>query len=128
MTDDERANDERRTAGEALYRIRTTPSGPMWIAWAEHLADGARFGIDIEAATEAEAVARLTRWLDWQGEHAAALAALQQAERDYHRTIADSAFASAAEGPSTVEMQSEGLKAVEAARLRLDEIRARKPE
>ena len=45
-------------------------------------------------ATEAEAIARLTRWLEWQHEHATALAALQQAERDYHRTIAGSAFAS----------------------------------
>lgn len=99
-----------------------------WVAWAERLADGGRFGIECEAATEAEAAARLTRWLDWQAGHAAALAALQEAERDYHRTIAGSAFASAAEGPSAAEMQSEGLKAVEAARLRLDEIRARKPE
>ena len=110
------------------FRIKTLLRETTWIAWAERQADGARFGIECEAATEAEAVARLTRWLDWQGEHAAALAALQQAERDYHRTIAGSAFASAAEGPSTVEMQSEGLKAVEAARLRLDGIRARKPE
>jgi hypothetical protein len=99
-----------------------------WVAWAERVADGARFGVECEAANEAEAAARLTAWLDWQAEHAAALAALQQAERGYHRTIAGSAFASAAEGPSTIEMQTEGLKTVEAARLRLDEIRARKPE
>lgn len=128
MTDDERPNDERRTAGEAVYRIRTTASGPMWVAWAERLADGARFGIECEAETEAEATARLTRWLEWQAEHAAALASLQKAERDYHRTIAGSAFASPAEGPSPVESQHQGLKAVEAARRRLDEIRARKPE
>ena len=94
----------------------------------ERVTDGTRFGIECEAATEAEATSRLTRWLDWQGEHAAALAALQESERDYHRTIAGSAFASAAEGPSPVEAQNEGLKAVEAARLRLDAIRARKPE
>ena len=110
------------------YRIRTLQKGATWVAWAERHSDGARFGIECEAATEAEAATRLARWLEWQGEHAAALAALQQAERDYHRTIAGSAFASAAEGPSTVEMQREALKAVEAARLRLDEIRARKPE
>jgi hypothetical protein len=110
------------------YRIKTLLKGTTWAAWAERQSDGARFGIECEAATEAEAVGRLTRWLDWQAEHAAALAALQRAERDYHRTIAGSAFASAADGPSPVEMQSEGLKAVEAARLRLDEIRARKPE
>jgi hypothetical protein len=110
------------------YRIRTLLRETTWVAWAERLADGARFGIECEAATEAEAAARLTRWLDWQAEHAGALAALQEAERDYHRTIAGSAFASSAEGPSAAEMQNEGLKAVEAARLWLDEIRARKPE
>jgi hypothetical protein len=68
------------------------------------------------------------RWLEWQREHAAALEALQQAQRAYHRTIAGSAFASPTEGPTAVEVQKESLEAVEAARLRLDEIRSRKPE
>jgi hypothetical protein len=68
------------------------------------------------------------RWLEWQREHAAALEALQQAQRAYHRTIAGSAFASPTEGPSPVELQKESLDAVEAARVRLDEIRARQPE
>ena len=68
------------------------------------------------------------RWLEWQREHAAALESLQQAQRAYHRTIAGSAFASQTEGPSPVEMQKESLDAVEAARVRLDEIRARQPE
>jgi hypothetical protein len=113
---------------EPRYRIRTLASGPGWVAWAERDEDGSRFGIECTASTEAEAIARLTRWLDWQGEHTAALAALQGAERDYHRTIAGSAFASADEGPSPVEMQRDALRAVEAARLRLDEVRARRPE
>ena len=60
--------------------------------------------------------------------HMAALAALQEAERDYHRTIAGSAFTAPAEGPSPVEMQKDSLKAVETARLRLDDVRARRPE
>ena len=68
------------------------------------------------------------RWHAWQREHAAALAALQQAQRAYHRTIAGSAFASASEGPGAVEIQKETLDAVEAARVRLDEIRLGKPE
>jgi hypothetical protein len=68
------------------------------------------------------------QWLEWQREHAAALEALQQAQRAYHRTIAGSAFASPTEGPSAVELQKESLDAVEAARVRLDEIRQRKPE
>ena len=67
-------------------------------------------------------------WLEWQREHAAALDALQQAERAYHRTIAGSAFASATEGPTSIELQKESLEALEAARVRLDAIRAAKPE
>ena len=68
------------------------------------------------------------RWLEWQHEHTAALEMLQQAERAYHRTVAGSAFASPTEGPSPIELQKESLDAVEAARLRLDDIRARRPE
>jgi hypothetical protein len=68
------------------------------------------------------------QWLEWQREHTAALEALQQAQRAYHRTIAGSAFASAAEGPSATELQKESLEALEAARMRLDEVRARKPD
>jgi len=67
------------------------------------------------------------RWLEWQREHAAALESLQQAQRAYHRTIAGSAFASPTEGPSAIELQKESLDAVEAARVRLDEIRGRRP-
>ena len=66
-------------------------------------------------------------WQEWQHEHAAALEALQQAQRAYHRTIAGSAFASPTEGPSATELQKESLDAVEAARVRLDEIRGRRP-
>jgi hypothetical protein len=66
-------------------------------------------------------------WLEWQREHAAALEALQQAQRAYHRTIAGSAFANPTEGPSAIELQRESLDAVEAARVRLDEIRGRRP-
>jgi hypothetical protein len=68
------------------------------------------------------------RWLAWQREHAAALEALQQAQRAYHRTIAGSAFANPTEGPGALEIQKESLDLVEAARVRLDELRARKPE
>jgi len=68
------------------------------------------------------------RWADWQREHAAALEALQQAQRAYHRTIAGGAFASPTEGPTPIEVQKEALDALEAARVRLDEVRQRKPE
>ena len=89
---------------------------------------GDRFGIECAGASEADAVDRLTRWLEWQSEHTAALEALQRAEHAYHRTIAGSAFASPTEGPSAIELQKESLEQVEAARVRLDEVRARKPE
>ena len=70
----------------------------------------------------------LQAWLDWQHEHATALEALQRAERAYHRTIAGSAFASPTEGPTPLELQKESLGVVESARVRLDEVRTRKPE
>ena len=68
------------------------------------------------------------KWLEWQREHAAALAALQQAQRAYHRTITGSAFVGPTEGPSAVEIQQESLREDEAARVRLDAVRARRPE
>lgn len=108
--------------------IKTVERGGQWIAFAERRDNGDRFGIECAGATEVEATERLERWLAWQVEHAAALENLQQAERAYHRSIAGSAFASATEGPSAVEIQKESLDAVEAARVKLDEVRARRPE
>lgn len=102
--------------------------GGQWVARAVRDDNGDPFGIECADADRERAVERLARWLDWQREHAAALEALQQAERAYHRTIAGSAFASPIEGPSAIELQKESLEAVEAARVRLDEVRAAKPE
>ena len=110
------------------YRILSAMRNGQWTARAEREDNGDPLGIECAGETEDDAIARLTRWLDWQAEHGAALAALQHAERAYHRTIAGSAFASANEGPSPIEMQKESLAAVEAARLHLDEVRTRKPE
>lgn len=110
------------------YRIEARERDGQWIAYARREDTGDPFGMEFGGATEADAIARLTAWLDWQRDHAAALGALQQAEQAYHRTIAGSAFLSASEGPSAVEIQKESLEAVETARVRLDEIRARKPE
>ncbi len=114
--------------GGRRYRIVASHREGDWIAHAERADTGDHFGIECAAATEAAAVDRVSRWLDWQHEHATALEALQQAERAYHRTVAGSAFASPTEGPSAIELQKESLEAVEAARLRLDEVRARRPE
>ena len=110
------------------YRIVCAERDGRWVAHAERPDTGDPFGIECPGATKDEAAARMTEWLSWQSEHTAALEALQQTERAYHRTIAGSAFASPTEGPSAIEMQKESLEALEAARVRLDEVRARRPE
>ncbi len=117
-----------RDIGGRRYRLSSAERGGRWFASAVRDDTGDPFGVECAGATEEEAIGRLEGWLAWQAEHAAALADLQQAERAYHRTVAGSAFASPTEGPSAIEMQKESLDAVEAARVRLDEIRARKPE
>lgn len=114
--------------GGRRYRIVTARRDADWIAHAEHADTGERFGIECAAVTEHAVVDRIMRWLEWQHEHAVALEALQQAERSFHRSVAGSAFVSPTEGPSAIELQKESLDAVEAARLRLDEVRARRPE
>ena len=110
------------------YRLVASQRDGQWIAVAERADTGDRFGIECAGGSEADAVGRLARWLEWQGEHTAALASLQRAEHAYHRTIAGSAFASPTEGPSAIELQKESLEQVEEARVRLDDVRARKPE
>jgi hypothetical protein len=109
-------------------KILCTERDGRWVAHAVREDTGHPFGIECAGATEPEAIDELTRWLEWQSEHAAALDELLQAERAYHRTIAGSAFASPREGPTPLELQRDALATVEAARVRLDEIRARRPE
>jgi hypothetical protein len=65
---------------------------------------------------------RLEQWLEWQSEHAAAFEALGRAEQAYHRAAGGTAL-----GGESLELQKEALGEVEAARIRLDEIRIRKP-
>ena len=64
----------------------------------------------------------------WRREHAAALAELQEAQRAYHRAVAATAFQGAADEPSAEEMRRASLDALDAARIKLDEVRARRPE
>ena len=85
--------------GNVRYRLIAERRDANWIAHAERIDTHDRFGIECSGTTEAEAIDRLAHWLEWQSEHTAAL-----------------------------ELQKESLEAVEAARVRLDEIRARKPE
>src|SRR5437660_7575818 len=115
------------TLGEATFQLVAIQEGDAWRAHATQ-AGGERFGIVCTGSTETEALDRLAHWLEWQREHTAALEALQRAEQAYYRTIAGSAFASASEGPTAIELQKESLEQVEAARVRLDEIRARRPD
>lgn len=70
-------------------------------------------------------------WLEWHREHEDALAALRAAQHTYHRSVASGAFAGGADRPSiaeTAEMRQCSLEALEAARVRLDAVRARKPD
>jgi hypothetical protein len=113
--------------GDRRLRIVCEERGGQWLARAERDDNGDPFGVECAGASEADAVGRLKGWLEWQAEHTAALEALQMAERAYHRTIAGSAFLNATEGLSLTEVQKESLDAVEAARVRLDEIRGRRP-
>jgi hypothetical protein len=64
----------------------------------------------------------------WQREHIAALEELQEAQRAYHRTVAATAFQGAAEEPSAEEMRRASLEALDAARIKLDQVRARRPQ
>jgi hypothetical protein len=116
------------TIGSSIYRIVTTGRDGRFIARAERADTGERFGIECTGVSADAAADRLSRWLEWQHDHAAALEELQRAEGAYHRTIAGSAFVGPIEGPSAVEMQKESLEAVEEARRTLDEIRARRPD
>jgi hypothetical protein len=110
------------------YRLVTSRLGARWTAYAERIDTGERFGVECAGASETEAIDRLSRWLVWQGEHSAALQALQDAERTYHRASAGTAFTSGDEALAWTELRRTSLNQVDAARARLDEIRARLPE
>ena len=114
------------TIADATYDLFAEQRSGRWIAYAVSVSTGERFGIECSGESDREAIERLARWLTWQREHADALAALQHAEQAYHRVLAGSAFAGPDE-PSAVELQKESLDQVEAARVRLDEVRARRP-
>jgi hypothetical protein len=109
------------------YRLVASRLGAGWTAFAERIETGERFGIECAGESETDALDRLSRWLVWQGEHSAALQALQDAERTYHRSVAGTAFTSGDEESASTELKRVSLKQVDEARARLDEIRARRP-
>jgi hypothetical protein len=113
----------RKTIGGTALVLRVSSSEGRSVARAEREANGDPFGIEVTGATESEAIERLTTWLEWQSEHTAALEALQQAERNYHRAIAGSAFGTASDGPDAVAVRRESLRSVDEARVKLDQVR-----
>jgi hypothetical protein len=112
--------------GNTAYRLITSENAGEWRAHAVQADTNERFGVDMTAQTQEEATARLRLWLEWQHEHTQALGMLQQAERAYHRAMAGAAFASQADAAADDESRK-ALGQVDAARARLDEVRARRP-
>jgi hypothetical protein len=110
------------------YRLVAVAGDDRWVAYARRADNGDRFGVECAASTEREALELLERWLLWQSEHRRALEALQSAERRYHRTVAGGAFADAGGEPAAVQARQASLEEVDAARVLLDRVRARKPE
>jgi hypothetical protein len=109
------------------YRLVAHERDGQWVAHAEQIDSHMRFGIECVGSSESDALKRLGEWLTWQREHQEALESLQGAEHAYHRAVAGSAFAGPLEGPTAIELQHESLELVEAARVRLDEVRSRRP-
>ncbi len=116
----------RKTIGGTALVLRVSSSQGRFVARAEREANGDPFGIEVTGATESEAIERLATWLEWQSEHTAALEALQQAERNYHRAIAGSAFGAASDGSDAAVARRESLRSVDEARLRLDQVRGQR--
>jgi hypothetical protein len=114
------------TIGSTLYDLGTTERNGQFTAHAVTGETRERFGIETSAGSAAEALDKLTRWLEWQHEHTQALAALQQAERAYHRAMGDAAFA-VARDINAPDVSKTSLEQVDAARRALDDVRGRRP-
>ena len=71
---------------------------------------------------------RDTRWVEWQRAHSEALAALQDRQREYHRLVAESAFATSSDDrPRQMTRQRQSLEALDEARVCLDRVRVSRP-
>ncbi|MGE3959088.1 MAG: hypothetical protein AB7H96_20405 [Vicinamibacterales bacterium] len=115
------------TIGSTTYDLVATERNGQFVAHA--LTTGERqerFGIETAGTSAAEALDRLSRWLEWQHAHTRALEALQQAERAYHRAMGDAAFAIARD-LSAPDPSKASLEQVEVARRHLDDVRGRRP-
>jgi hypothetical protein len=114
------------TLGTTTYRLVATERSDQHVAHALRSDSDERFGIETTGGTAEEAIARLRLWLEWQHEHTQALEALQQAEKVYHRAMADAAFSTSSDGVGAAGSRT-SLDAVNAARTTLDDVRARRP-
>lgn len=114
------------TIGSTVYDLGTSEANGRFTAHAVTGEKRERFGIETSGGSAAEALDKLTRWLEWQHEHTQALAALQQAERAYHRALGDAAFAIARDLHAP-DVSKASLEQVDAARRALDDVRGRRP-
>ena len=110
------------------FNIRVSRRDGHSVAHAVRAETGDRFGADFTGGSDDEAVASLTKWLEWQSDHAAALEALQEAERAYHRAVAGHMLAGETDRSSAGQERTECLEQVASVRKRLDDVRARRPE
>ena len=109
------------------FLIEVVERDGRWIAGARREDSGDRYGPSISEATPDEAAEKLMGWIGWQREHASALEALQAAEAAYQRVVATLAFHAGPDGPPPAELQRDALATLEGSRVRLDEVRRRRP-
>ena len=115
------------TVGARRFVVDVHQDGGHWTATARCADTGEPFGPPLTAGSAAAAEQRLTRWLQWQHDHAHAIAVLQEAERAYHRLVAERAFAVLPDDAVTESARRSSLHDVETARRLLDAIRATRP-
>jgi len=113
--------------GGISFLIEVVERDGGWTAAARREDTGDRYGPSISAPTPEEAAEQLIGWIDWQREHASALEALQAAEAAYQRVVASSAFHAGPDGSPPAEFLRDALARVEESRVRLDEVRQRRP-
>lgn len=114
--------------GDRAFRIRVAHRAGVWTAHAARADNGDRFGPGATADSEVAAVRAVVLWLEWQQEHAAALEALQSAERTYHRALAGEAFAAGGDVDASRRARRDALESMEEAQARLDVVRNRRPQ
>ena len=115
------------TVGSRRFVLELREDSGQWTATARSAETGEPFGPPQTAHSAADAERRLTRWLLWQHDHAHAIAVLQEAERAYHRLVAERAFAVLPDDAVTESARRSSLQDVETARRLLDAIRATRP-